>query len=108
MTHDDQPKYGRRADDFESRTVTPEQIARLRKAVRETALSSEPRRDPFGIVLASVLLVFGFGTAWLTFQGGWWMLLWIIAGPFILFGAVGLAHDVPKVPRDEHGRHLPR
>jgi hypothetical protein len=98
-----EPKYGRRADDFESRTVTPEQIRRLRDALRD----AEPRREPVGIVLAIALLLFGSGLTYLALLGGWWALMWVLAVPFLFFGAVGLAIDARKVPRDEKGRPLP-
>lgn len=107
MTHDDtpeygtppEPKYGRRAEP----DWTPEQIAALRNAL------VEPTREPFGIVLASTFLAIGAALSLVVYvHGGWW---WLLAGPiafFFLFGAVGLAHDIPKVPRDGNGRHLPK
>jgi hypothetical protein len=123
MTHDDlpeygtppEPKYGRRADppvepaagDWDHVPPTPEQIRRLRKAVRETEPSPEPRRDPFGITLAIVLLIFGGVLSALASQGGWWSLMWVLAAPFLFFGVAGFAIDVRKVPRDEKGRPLP-
>lgn len=97
-----EPKYGRRTPHLSGvpgeRELTPEQEASLRERS-----GLEPRRDPFGIVLASILLAFSFGLAALAVQGGWWSLMWVLYGPFALFGGVGMVVSVRKVPRDEKG-----
>lgn len=98
MTHpDDAPKYGR----YGQPEWTPEQIAALK-----TALMPEPSRDPFGIVLSIIFLTIAALLTWGALNGGWWNLLWVLAGPFALFGVVGLLEDARKHPRDDQGRRI--
>lgn len=76
------------------------------QALRLTGTDSK-RRDPLGIVLASIFLVLGVSAAvviWLA--GGWWWFASPIAGFFLVFGAAGLAIDSPRKERDERGRAL--
>ncbi|MGP5483349.1 hypothetical protein ACTXMZ_10245 [Brachybacterium alimentarium] len=64
-----------------------------------------PRRDPFGIVLASAFLVVSAAlTATALCVGGWALLLLVPAAPALLFGLGGLALDAVKRPRDHAGR----
>lgn len=64
------------------------------------------RRDPFGITIASMFLVFGGLSTWviLSNDSWWWWLLAPLALFFLTFGVVGLASDIPKKERDERGR----
>lgn len=109
MTHDDAPDYGTPPEPKYGQYDEEQVLAAGRPPVpssRTNRVAYPPRREPAGIVLAVFLLVFGAVFAGLALMGGWWALMWALAGPFLLFGAVGLAIDVPKVPRDENGRPL--
>lgn len=70
--------------------------------------TSARRRDPFGITIASMFLVIGIASVWIIYsnEGGWWWLLAPLTAFFLLFGAVGLASDIPKKERDERGRAI--
>lgn len=64
----------------------------------------EPRRDPFGVTVASVLVLSALGLFVLpVLNGGWWWLLALPALLLLAVGAAGLAQDVPKRVRDERG-----
>ena len=66
------------------------------------------RRDPTGVVLALFFLGIGITMAIYAVRlGGWWYLLLVIAGAFILFGGVGLSQDLPKAERDVKGNVIP-
>jgi fatty acid desaturase len=74
------------------------------EALRITGSDSK-RRDPLGIVLASIFLALGLATAWLIWMaGGWWWFASPIAGFFLVFGAAGLSIDIPRKERDARGR----
>lgn len=94
----EKPKYG--AYGPAQPEWTPEQVDALRKALRP------PRRDSFGIVLSIIFLAIAGLLAWGALNGGWWTLLWVLAGPFALFGVVGLIEDATKHPRDDEGRRI--
>lgn len=67
-------------------------------------MTTEPRRDPLGIVVAAVFLAIAAATlAAAIIIGGWGWLLVIITAPTLLFGAVGLTLDATKRPRDDKG-----
>lgn len=67
--------------------------------------SDSKRRDPFGIVLASIFLALGVSAAvTIGLAGGWWWFASPIAGFFLLFGGAGLASDIPRKERDARGR----
>lgn len=64
-----------------------------------------PRRDTFGIILASAFLITAAALITLAITlGGWGLLLLIPAAPTLLFGITGLALDAVKRPRDPFGR----
>lgn len=66
-----------------------------------------PRRDPAGIVLACFFLAGGIG--WLAAavgMGGWFWFLLLPAIFCLSMGAVGLAVDVQRLPRDRQGRPI--
>jgi hypothetical protein len=115
-TPPEEPKYGRRLTDAEERDRRHrERAARLRAYGNQFPAGQlrpadpplpDPTRSPLGIVLASILLVVAAVALVFALQGGWWLLLLFVAVPFGFFGAVGLAIDLPKVPRDDDGRPL--
>ena len=64
-----------------------------------------PRRDTFGIILATTFLITAAALITLAIVlGGWGLLLLIPAAPALLFGIAGLALDAVKRPRDPFGR----
>lgn len=63
-----------------------------------------PRRDPLGIIVASLMLAAAVAMlVALILNGGWYFLLLIPIAVLLPIGAVGLAQDLPRRVRDDRG-----
>ncbi|GAA1580308.1 hypothetical protein GCM10009678_73760 [Actinomadura kijaniata] len=76
---------------------------------RQIAEEGELKREPVGIILATIFLLISAGMILTAFNsGGWWWISLLPASFFLLFGIAGLQQDAIPRKRDEKGRPIER
>lgn len=69
--------------------------------IRLTRDEATKRRDPSGIVLATLFIIGGIGLAYVAFQSRSWGWVWGIGAVLcVLLGATGMSQAVTKAERD--------
>lgn len=104
-------RHARLKESVELLKLLPEQSearklleAHIERTISRVAEDDEKRREPFGIVLSLLLLVFAGWTWTLALDGSnWWSALAI---PLTVFGVAGFTMDFTRAKRDERGRRL--
>lgn len=76
-------------------------LALIEAKVDALVRHGDPRRDPAGIVIATMFLIIGTGIAWSIYVfGSWWWFGTPLVALLLVFGIFGLTQDLPKRVRD--------
>jgi Flp pilus assembly protein TadB len=82
-------------------------LRRVEQQVARLATEDTARRNPGGVVLAFLFWLLAGAAAWFAWGAGvWGWPLWVLAALLLLFGLVGFAQSITKVPRAENGQTI--